>query len=281
MGNYNSYSNLFTEDKRILLNTGINLELSSIKHENDKDLLHLYQYGKYEETNRRYLVDIIIDLKNENLSVGYCVRDKYDVSNIIPSNHNYKSDFIYSSENSIIYVNPQNNSEYIIRTDDKIHKKLFWSQLQENELISIDIENNLEVIDMNKSSAYKNNNYHKHALSISNFDSTIIDACMLENSPYTNCVCLSTSDAHLLIYDYKNKCLVDKMKTNKIVDNISFMTLNMTRMSCSEYNSDIVYIHDFKKFDKPLINFTSLKHEETVDINNSIILKHSWIPNHS
>ena len=283
MGNYNSESISFTDDNKIFLDTHMNIELSSMKHEKDKDLLHLYVYGTSEETIRHYLLDIIIDLNYENLSLGYCVRDKSDISNIIPSNHYYKSEFIYASSNSIMYVNPENNSKYLIRDDDNIHKKLFWSQLQENELISIAMKNNLEVIDMNKSSVYENyDKFNNSSLSyIFNYDSTIIDAYMLEKSPYTNCICLSTSDAHLLIFDYKNKCIVDKIQTKKIVNNISFMDLNMTKMSCSEHYSDIIYIYDFKKFDEPLINFRSPKGDETDDINNYVLLKQSWVPNHS
>jgi hypothetical protein len=282
MGNYNSESISFTDDNKIFLDTRMNIELSSMKHEKDKDLLHLYVYGTSEETIRHYLLDIIINLNYEDPSLGFCVRDKSDISNIIPSNHYYKSDFIYASSNSIMYVNPENNSEYLIRDEDNIHKKLFWSQLQENELISIDMKNNLEVIDMNKSSVYENyNKFNNSSSNIFNYDCTIIDAYMLEKSPYTNCICLSTSDAHLLIFDYKNKCIIDEIQTNKIVNNISFMDLNMAKMSCSEYYSDIIYIYDFKKFDKPLINFRNHKDDETYDINNCVLLKQSWVPNHS
>lgn len=277
MGN----SPFLKEDKRIFLDTEINIELSAMKHISNSDLIHLYLYGFYEETKRHYLLDLILDVKTEEVIFSYIVKnDQANLVNILPSHSIHKSDFIYSTTNNIVYVNNESDVEYLIRDENKIYKKLFWPQLEETQLIGIDTNNSMEVIDTENKYSFGHSNTNNPNTSV--FDKIIIDAYLLDKSPYRNCICMSMMDSNMLLYDYRNKCVVDKIKTNKIVHNISFNEMSQMKMSCSEVNCNISYVYDFRRSDRPLVTFTSFNEKECNKItNNAIIRKQSWLPNHS
>lgn len=241
------YSSL-RSSQNITFATELEIQFADFKHDKTKYLFYIYIYAKDNKTLKYSLIEACYDARKESI-VKYVIKpmdNRDSIRGIIPCPTSFKSDYILYNDSSITYT--RSEDEILILEDTTCNiLQLHWLGKTPNILLALTQDNNLELIDMNKTANKMSTNFLDSSTDslkdVIYNDKVLADLKPVDRPSFEQCLCYSTFEYTFSFIDFRTNQQVNKMNTQEVLQNISFSN---NYFSCSGYNRNSIYIYDLR-----------------------------------